>query len=122
LHADVADTRVLTRHPEAVLGPVAPTTSLASLARPLVLEDDGTVVPVTYGFPRRFALGNVVQTPLHDLAGGWIEQTYPRFRAVVAEALTQLRERPPDFPFVNWYEYLNNAAASHGGELSQPSR
>jgi Fe-coproporphyrin III synthase len=118
LHADVADARVLTRHPESVLGPVArSTTSLASLARPLVLEDDGTVVPVTYGFPRRFALGNVRQTPLHNLAGDWIEQTYPMFREVVAEALTRLKDRPPDFPFVNWYEFLNKTAGSLGEEL-----
>jgi Fe-coproporphyrin III synthase len=123
LHADVADTRVLTRHPETVLGPVPrPTTSLASLARPLVLEDDGTMVPVTYGFPRRFALGNVVHAPLRDLAGDWIERTYPLFREVVAETLTELRERPPEFPFVNWYEVLNQAAGSLDQQLDQPSR
>jgi pyruvate-formate lyase-activating enzyme len=115
LHADVADTRVLARHPDAVLGPeaVSPATLVASLARPLVLEDDGAVVPVTYGFPRRFAFGNITQAPLRDLAGRWIEHTYPEFREVVVEALTRLRDRPPDFPFVNWYEFLNKAAASH---------
>jgi Fe-coproporphyrin III synthase len=79
--------------------------ALAECIAPLVLEADGTVVPVEYGFDRRYAVGNVLQERLKDLAAPWIAGVYPRFRAlcrgVYAEAC-----RPAELPFLNWYELL----------------
>ncbi len=72
------------------------------------------VVPWQYGFPRRFALGNLREAPLAELARRWLETGYQEFNAhcrdvharVVAEA---------GLPLLNWYERagLEAAAAAH---------
>jgi MoaA/NifB/PqqE/SkfB family radical SAM enzyme len=83
--------------------------SLAQCVAPLVLEADGMVVPVEYGFSRRYALGNACERRLKDLAQPWITAVYPRFRAlcrtVYAEAC-----RPSELPFLNWYELLQQGS------------
>ena len=45
---------------------------LGELISPLVVEDDGTVVPLRRGFPRSLALGNLRDATLADLAAAWI--------------------------------------------------
>ena len=40
---------------------------LGEIVSPLVIEDDGTVSPLRYGFPRRFAFGNLQnETPAQN--------------------------------------------------------
>jgi Fe-coproporphyrin III synthase len=46
-------------------------TGLADLTSPLVIEADGTVVPLQYGFARRYALGSLLQSSLSELALIW---------------------------------------------------
>jgi len=46
---------------------------LSDVVEPLVLEADGTVVPMEHGFPRTFALGNVHDGRLPELAAAWRE-------------------------------------------------
>jgi hypothetical protein len=120
LHADVADARVLIRDPAVVLGPpvVAPPT-LADAVRPLVLEDDGSLVPVTYGFARDYALGNVTEHALAELADRWFSAGgHPRLRAITRRALDRLATHPPAFPFINWPEYLARVAAGEASDRS----
>lgn len=38
---------------------------------PLVLEADGTLAPITYGFPRAYALGNLHNASLGELLRHW---------------------------------------------------
>ena len=47
------------------------------------------------------------------MARDWLDLTYPELRHVVADALTDLRVHPPDFPFVNWCEFLSTMARKH---------
>ena len=83
---------------------------LADLVTPLVVEADGNVAPLGYGFARRFGLGSIAENRLKDLAPDWIRQRYPAFRElcrdVYAEACT-----PSDLPFLNWYEMIGARSA-----------
>jgi sulfatase maturation enzyme AslB (radical SAM superfamily) len=82
---------------------------LSDLLSPLVLEADGTLVPVQYGFSRAFALGSIHQDDLSTLAARWRQERLPAFRALCREALSDLKEGSP-LPFRNWYEVLARRA------------
>ena len=45
---------------------------LGEIVSPLVIEDDGTVTPLRYGFARRFAFGNLHQERLASMTARWI--------------------------------------------------
>lgn len=87
---------------------------LASLVSPLVLEADGTLVPIEYGFARRYALGSLFDGSLGDLAREWKRYIYPSFQDVRRGAMA--RATAPDAPiFANFYELLASQA------LAEPS-
>jgi hypothetical protein len=81
---------------------------------PLIVEPDGTVVPVHFGLDRRFALGNLHAEPLSVLARAWRADTLEPFLGICRSAYDELL-RPADLPFVNWYTVLarQSAAAPH---------
>jgi MoaA/NifB/PqqE/SkfB family radical SAM enzyme len=86
----------------------------ADLVSPLVIEADGTAVPLTYGFPRAFALGDIHADPLHVLAARWREEHYPSFRRVCRAVYQRLVSRKRA-AMVNWYEMVAKAAARQAG-------
>ncbi|MFE6778491.1 radical SAM protein [Streptomyces sp. NPDC057702] len=79
---------------------------LGSWLTPLVIETDGTVTPLTYGFPRRYALGTVRDHTLADLARDWDAEP---FRALCADVHERLASESGP-PFANWYEEVTRAA------------
>ena len=78
---------------------------LADLVTPLVVEADGNVGPLGYGFSRRFGLGSIAQARLKDLAPLWIRERYPAFRQLCREVYADAC-RPSELPFLNWYEMM----------------
>ena len=83
---------------------------LAALVSPVVIEPDGMVVPVRYGFPRRHGLGRLDQARLSSLAARWKVAGYPRFREA-CERTFQKSTAPATLPFFNWYDDLTHSAA-----------
>lgn len=81
----------------------------AELVSPLILETDGTISPLEYGFARAFSLGNLHQTRLADLATPWRTDVYPRFRHLCRDVFNQLAH-PSNPPIFNWYEAVAVAA------------
>lgn len=81
----------------------------SDLVSPLILETDGTLVPVQYGFPRAYALGSILEEDLRVLAARWRRERLPAFRALCRAALADLREGSV-LPFRNWYEVLARRA------------
>ena len=81
-------------HGKAAAAGGAPATPrpLGELLSPLVLEPDGTLVPVHYGFDRRFALGNVKETAFRVCADRWRRELDGDFRALCREELDELLE------------------------------
>jgi hypothetical protein len=88
---------------------------LSELASPLVIEADGMVVPLEYGLSRAYALGNLYQAPLGELAAAWRQAIYPDFRRLCRAAYEEL-EADEGSSLANWYERVQKAgqAASHG--------
>jgi MoaA/NifB/PqqE/SkfB family radical SAM enzyme len=114
---DLADSVALRHRPEQVYADSldADVTSepLAHLVAPLVVETDGTVVPLQYGFPRQYALGNLNDYPLRALAETWRKNGHGQFRALCRQTFEKVIGGV-GLPFVNWYELV----ASEGRSLS----
>ncbi|MHC2999932.1 radical SAM protein [Microbacterium sp. HJ5] len=108
VHVDVA--RAADIAALAMPAPSAPRGRLGDWLSPLVIETDGTVVPMTYGFARRFALGSLADRRLAELAGAWDERPFVDLCAAVRDRI--LGERRP---FFNWYEEVRHAAARSVG-------
>jgi MoaA/NifB/PqqE/SkfB family radical SAM enzyme len=79
---------------------------LADLVSPLVVEADGTVVPLRHGFTRRHALGNLYEAPLRALAAGWRKNGgHARFRAELEARWGEIAADRDALPaFDNWFE------------------
>lgn len=105
IQLDLAHQRHLSERPEAVYAdlPAQPggDAPLASLLRQLVVETDGTVVPIQHGFPRAFAVGRLQDGRLPALAAEWKRTRYAAFRRHCAGLAQSLASGPPVF---NWNE------------------
>ena len=84
----------------------------------LVLEADGTIVPVAYGFDRRFAICNIREQRLATAWGGFTNRVFPHFlelRCAVHEELSAA-----DGPDVcNWYEQMVSRSGSYA--MTEPA-
>ena len=65
-----------------------------------MIEPDGTVVPLEYGFTRSLALGNLHDARLGDLAERWRSERLVEFRRVCRRVYDRLTGEP-DLPFSN---------------------
>ncbi len=78
---------------------------LADLVTPLVVEADGYVAPLGYGFGRDFGLGSIAERRLKDLAPAWISRRYAEFRRLCRDVYAEACA-PGELPFLNWYEMM----------------
>lgn len=86
---------------------------LGELLSPLIVESDGTVVPVEYAFGRQWALGNLREARLPALAERWKRERMAGFRALCQQV--QRDATGPEEPAViNWYGRLAQASAAAG--------
>lgn len=75
---------------------------LAELVSPLIIEQDGTVVPLQYGFARHYALGNLYEESLATMGQRWRRDKQEPFFDLcrrVYETITA-----SEVPLSNWYE------------------
>ena len=71
----------------------------------LVLEPDGVVVPVAYGFARRYELCNVKEQRLAHAWPNYLRHRYPAFRALCRQVWSELCA--PDARLLsNWHEVI----------------
>lgn len=74
---------------------------------PLVVEEDGTVVPLCSGIDRRYALGSLAESSLESLVARWDATPVLRLcRAAWRHAI----EQPG--PLVAWYDHLVRTSAA----------
>lgn len=83
---------------------------LAELLSPLIVEPDGTVVPVEYAFGRHWALGNLRDARLPELAARWRQERMAGFHALCREVQGQATA-PQQPAVINWYGRLAQASA-----------
>ena len=90
---------------------------LGELLSPLIVEADGTVVPVEYAFGRQWALGNLRDARLPALAERWKLERLAAFRALCQQV--QRGATAPEEPAViNWYGRLAQASADAGAVMA----
>lgn len=84
---------------------------LADLVSPLVIETDGTISPLQYGFPKRCAVGSIHEATLEELTRAWQRTGYPRFRDICRSVYRDLTaERTEPLPVANWYQEMSRQA------------
>lgn len=83
--------------------------SLSELVSPLVIEAQGEVVPLTYGFARQYSLGNLTKARLRDLAGTWRKSGYGEFRRLCRTVFEEA-SAPRAMPYFDWYEAIGRRA------------
>jgi MoaA/NifB/PqqE/SkfB family radical SAM enzyme len=124
IQLDLVNGVMVAGDPDAVLSEPAPAGEdrlFADLLSPLVIEADGSAVPLSYGFSRRFALGNIHAAPLHRLAAHWRARRYPAFRRLCRRVYRQMVGGECQ-AMVNWYELVSRAAAGGAGRGATSSR
>ena len=106
---DLVDRDALGAQPERVFadtpGVAEPGGALADLVSPIIIEADGEVVPIQYGFPRRFGLGNLNEAPLVALMARWRLDRCAEFRRICRATFDDLM-LPAELPLANWYDAL----------------
>lgn len=87
---------------------------LSRVLSPLVVEPDGWCVPLQYGFPREFALGNLRAVRLPQLAKSWVADVLPALHDIAGAVAGQIGE-PAAPAVINGYERLAWAALASAG-------
>lgn len=109
IHLDVAARAELLADPargfagEPAGRAAALTAPLADLVAPIVIESDGVVVPVQYGFGRRFAIANVLTDGFDRGVERWRRTRYQRFTELCREVHEREVRHANGTPFFNWY-------------------
>lgn len=75
---------------------------LSKLVSPLIIEPDGTVVPLQYGFARQYALGNLYDAPLVTLGEQWRREGRQAFWELCQRVFNQITAAS-EVPLSNWY-------------------
>jgi MoaA/NifB/PqqE/SkfB family radical SAM enzyme len=78
----------------------------------LVLEADGTLVPISYGFGREYAIGNVRRESLADAWSAWQVEGYGRFRGLCRSVFDEIARS--DARLVNWHDLLVARSVTRG--------
>jgi len=84
--------------------------ALSDVVSPLVLEPNGDVVPLRYGFARAFAIGNIYDESIESLARHWLARRAKAFLALTRGALMAAGRTA--CPFGNPYQIIADAAAA----------
>lgn len=118
IHTDLVDFEQVRGDPACLLADGcrdAARVPLGELVSPLVVEADGTVVPLQYGFARTHALGCITREPLEEMAARWKAERYPAFAALCRG--TYERMGTAALPIANWYRLVAQDA-EHGVPLA----
>jgi len=84
---------------------------LAEMLSPLVIEQDGAVVPLQFGFSRRYQVGNLYESSLSEMAAYWKRNVFGDFQKLCQKVYTS-EMGDDDLPIFNWYEAISRE--SHG--------
>lgn len=76
---------------------------LADLVSPLIIEQDGTVVPLQYGFAREYSLGNLNNASLAKLGEQWKKEKRLIFEEFCQRVHKEITEST-SMTLLNWYE------------------
>ena len=86
----------------------------ADLLSPLVVEADGSVVPVSYGFSHDYRICDLSDQELAAAWPGFLERRYPAFRRLCRDLWTEIASS--DRPLVNWHELIVERSNTRAGK------
>lgn len=118
LQFDVADRALIEREPCRAFAMRPPESSmvdelpLASLVSPVVVQDDGWIVPIQYGFSTEYAIARLNYGGFREQASHWKHRRYPQFLDLSRRVWAEIRDSPQHLPFTNWYAAITGASAS----------
>lgn len=108
---DVIDRNTLRSHPSIVSADGIRQHSvgepLADIISPLIIRADGVVVPVDYGIDTAYAIGNLRDARLNQLAANWKQSIYPQFAAIYDKIFQEVTA-PSEQIFLDWYATFGN--------------
>ena len=114
LQFDVFSTEKVKQHPELIYAGELDKDPLslkaADLLGVIVVEEDGTVVPISYGFAKSYALCTLSLQKLSQAWPVYVQQGYPVFRKL-CQALFEEIAVQSSLLFLNWHELI--VARSH---------
>ena len=117
---DVADRNLVRESPCRVYADELPNIDelfelpLGDLLSVLIVESDGFVVPIQYGFSRAYGLGNLKEDSFRNLAARWKRHVYPSFRGLCRTVFDRMVvEDNPNQPFTNWYGMIMQTSYQH---------
>jgi Fe-coproporphyrin III synthase len=109
IQVDLLHREQILRVPEIVYADDLPsdwkTSAPADLLGLVVMEADGTVVPISYGFSRRYQICNLKDLKLQDGWQSFLNERYPEFRQLCLELFEELIS-PNQRPLFNWHERI----------------
>lgn len=117
---DVADRALIEREPCRAFAVPTPTAApddavpLASLVSPLVVQDDGWVVPIQHGFATEHAIAHLERGRFRAQAAEWKRARYASFLDLSRRVWDELRQAPPHLPFTNWYAAITTRSGGVG--------
>lgn len=113
IHLDVIEIDYVRENPHRFYAkslPEDPTTiPFTEIVSPLVIEPDGTISPVQYGFAPQFTIGNLHAVNLAQALNEW-KATKARVFTDMAKEVHRRIKKPCKTPFVYWYTLLNEQA------------
>jgi len=117
---DVFHREYLREHPEMVYasehGGPPERQSAAQLLSPLVVQADGLVVPVCYGFSEDYSVCNLKRETLAESWPRYVGRGYPAFLALCLKVFEEsVMARHHELPFLNWYELIVARSRAYGG-------
>lgn len=83
----------------------------ASLLSLLVLQADGSVVPMSYGFSKKYEICNIYRQRLIESWNEYCQSGYRDFRQLCKHVFSEATI-PAELPFFNWYELIVNRSHS----------
>jgi len=89
---------------------------LARFLSPIVVQADGWIVPLQYGFSTDFAIGRIGEGDFREQARAWLTGRYGAFLDLARDVWEEMADSPDHLPFSNWYARISSA--SHRGEPS----
>ncbi|HEY2357265.1 MAG TPA: radical SAM protein [Phenylobacterium sp.] len=116
---DAADRTQVVREPErayavpAQAQAIVEGTPLADLVSPLVVQDDGWIVPIQYGFSRRYAVARM-GGDFRAQAAEWRRNSYADFLHLTRGVWDDIGDAPAHLPFTNWYAAVTSASVAFG--------
>ena len=114
---DAADRALVEREPYRAFAIPTPAPDmvldqpLADVVSPIVLQDDGWIVPVQHGFSRRYAIARLGDGTFSAQAARWKRAVYPEFLDLSRRVWQEIGAAPDHLAFTNWYAAMTTRSS-----------